>query len=312
MFSVVMAAYNAAKYLGASIDSVLNQTFSSFELLIIDDGSTDNTLEIARQYEARDERVRVIAKPKNSGISDTTNVGLREARYDWVAILDSDDIATPDRLEKQAAAIAAHPEVIAWSGCARYINESGRLLYISELGPKTEAEFYDLRRRHQPIMFSHPAFTFRKDIALELGGYSTHIRAAPDLELMDRMADKGVMLALPDILVLYRVYTNSVTFTKFERQEYEIRYVFERRAESGESPARMTWEEYEAKAANKSAAIKRSEAIQARGRLRWRKAGLALGERDMFGFAGNLLVALVLSPIYTMGKLIGQIRQRLG
>jgi glycosyltransferase involved in cell wall biosynthesis len=310
MFSIVMAAYNAANYIGESIESILKQTYPHFELLIIDDGSSDTTLDIARGYEAQDERVRVIAKPSNSGISDTTNTGLRAARYDWIAILDSDDIATSDRLEKQAAAIAAQPQVIAWGGCAHYINEAGRLLYISELGPKSEAEFHDLRRRHQPIMFVHPTFTFRKDIALDVGGYSTHIRAAPDLELMDRIADKGVMLALPDILVHYRVYTNSVTFTKFARQEYEIRYVFERRADAGESPARMTWADYEAKAAQKSTWTKRSEAMQAQGRAHWYRAGLAFGERNLAGFAGNLALALLFSPRYTAAKLVGQVRRR--
>ena len=103
LISIIMAAYNAEKTIVQAIESVLNQTYPHFELLVVNDCSTDRTVELVKNIATRDKRVRLISNQKNSGVSYTRKHGLDEARGSWIAILDSDDAWAPDKLEKQIA-----------------------------------------------------------------------------------------------------------------------------------------------------------------------------------------------------------------
>jgi glycosyltransferase involved in cell wall biosynthesis len=310
LISVVMAAYNAASYIGPAIESILKQRFREFELLIVDDGSTDDTAAISHRYAQQDGRIRVLANDRNCGNSYTLNVAMQNAQYDWIAVQDADDVALPERLETQAACIARHPHVIAWGAGRRFINDEGRLLYISELGPKSEAEFHAQRRAGEPVMLAHPTFVFRKSLGQKVGGYDTRFVGALDLEFMDRLSDHGVMLAIPDALVLYRVHARSATATKFMRQEYEIRYVYERRLGIQAGKPALTWAEYEARALSKGLFTRLWEARQSYGRLFWYRAGIARGERRLIPATALLAGSLALTPQTTGRKLTAQVRKR--
>jgi glycosyltransferase involved in cell wall biosynthesis len=122
--SVIMPAYNVAPYIGAAIDSVLGQTMPDWELLIVDDGSTDDTTRIVQAYAARDARIRLLTRP-NGGIAAARNTALREATGDFFAILDSDDLWEPRYLEAQLAIFAADPEVDIVTGNGWFLG--GRL-----------------------------------------------------------------------------------------------------------------------------------------------------------------------------------------
>lgn len=101
LISIIMAAYNAEKTIEQAINSVLNQTYPDFELLVVNDCSNDRTVELVENIEAKDSRVRLISNAKNSGVSYTRKHGLEEAKGSWIAILDSDDAWAPEKLEKQ-------------------------------------------------------------------------------------------------------------------------------------------------------------------------------------------------------------------
>lgn len=101
LVSIIMAAYNAEKTIELAIESVLNQTYSNFELLVINDCSKDGTAKLVEAFSAKDNRVRLISNEKNSGVSFTRKHGLEESNGSWIAILDSDDAWAPDKLEKQ-------------------------------------------------------------------------------------------------------------------------------------------------------------------------------------------------------------------
>lgn len=123
--SVIMPAYNAEATIAASIESVLNQTHENLELLVVNDCSKDNTAEIVREYAARDGRVRFLENEKNSGVSLTRNLGVREARFDWVAFLDSDDTWTKNKLERQLCVMQEHPECALFFTSTSYVDEEG-------------------------------------------------------------------------------------------------------------------------------------------------------------------------------------------
>lgn len=124
--SVIMPCFNATDFVAESIESVLNQTFTDFELILIDDGSTDATLGILKQYAAKDNRIVVIEK-ENTGPADSRNWGIRVSKGDWIAILDSDDIAMPTRLELQLAYVVNDPNLVALGSDSISINSSGHV-----------------------------------------------------------------------------------------------------------------------------------------------------------------------------------------
>src|SRR5688572_7470320 len=128
MLSVLMPAYNAARYIGPAIDSVLAQTVRALELLVIDDGSTDGTLALAQDYAKRDPRVRVVTQP-NAGIAHTLNRGLELlAPAEWVFLMHADDVMMPNRLQRQAAFVAANPDLAVASSLVHYVNAAGETI----------------------------------------------------------------------------------------------------------------------------------------------------------------------------------------
>jgi glycosyltransferase involved in cell wall biosynthesis len=122
--SVVMSVYNGEKYLCEAIDSILNQTFENFEFLIVNDGSTDRTLEILQSY--RDPRIKVINNERNIGLTASLNKGLKIAKGEYVARMDADDVSFPHRLEQQKAFLDRNPRVAMVGSWAEVIDESGK------------------------------------------------------------------------------------------------------------------------------------------------------------------------------------------
>ena len=125
--SVLLPAYNAEKHLAEALSSVLTQTHRNFELLILNDGSTDRTLEIAEQFRARDSRIQVITHG-NMGMGAALNQGLRFAAADWIVRLDADDVMLPNRLERQIAFIESYPRLAVAGSLVYYIADDGRVL----------------------------------------------------------------------------------------------------------------------------------------------------------------------------------------
>lgn len=125
--SVIMPAYNGERYISGAIESILNQTYDNFELLIIDDCSTDNTMEIVKKY--KDDRIRIISNERNMGIAFSRNVGLEKSVGNYVAIMDDDDISLPERLEKEVGYLEKHPQIDVVGGRYDVIDECNRFLY---------------------------------------------------------------------------------------------------------------------------------------------------------------------------------------
>ncbi len=224
--SVVMPIYNGADYLAASIDSVLAQTMGDFELILVDDGSTDRTGEIIRDYAARDPRIVSIAK-SNSGIADTLNQGLAAARADWIARLDSDDLMLPERLERQLAFVAADPALAAAGSYYELIDAAGRSHGIRLPLPRTREELAGFLAAREPLSFLHPSMMFRRRLALDVGGYDKRTEPAEDVALFARMLATGApILIQPEVLLRYRVHPNTISAKTATRQFMSVAWIY--------------------------------------------------------------------------------------
>ena len=139
--TVFIPVYNRERYVGAAIDSIFAQSFSDYELLLIDDGSTDRSLEVMRAYTA-DPRLRVVCNERNLGIPRTRNKGLQLARGEYIAMLDSDDLAHPKRLEKQVAFLDRHSDYAQIGSWGRAVDEQGSLLKRTKRQPVTPEDVH--------------------------------------------------------------------------------------------------------------------------------------------------------------------------
>jgi glycosyltransferase involved in cell wall biosynthesis len=210
-----MSVYNAGPFLRPAVESILAQTFGDFEFLIIDDGSTDGSREVLRDYAARDPRIRLAVRP-NTGLTPTLNEGLQQARGEFVARMDCDDVALPDRFEKQVAALRADPSLVCVGGYFELIDGKGRLL--TRLRPPTGDETIQklLLRGHTAIC--HPAAMMRRDAVTKVGGYDPYFKTTQDLDLWLRLGEVGRLGNVPEVVLKFRQHESSVSETKREEQ----------------------------------------------------------------------------------------------
>ena len=155
--TVLMPAYNASNYIGEAIESVLKQTFSDFELLIIDDGSTDNTAEIVQGF--KDSRI-VFIQQKNAGIALALNAGLQAARAEYIARFDADDICYPNRLEMQYEFMMNNPGYIVVGSDVDYVDADGNFIFSHEASAYTNVQIKSLPYSACP--FIHSSVLFKK------------------------------------------------------------------------------------------------------------------------------------------------------
>ena len=217
--SVLMPVRNGAQWLAAAIDSVLGQTLPDFELLVIDDGSTDRTPEIVAGYAARDPRVRPIRQDA-LGLVAALNRGLGEARGHLIARLDADDLALPERLARQVAEMDANPRLNLLGSWAETIDGESRT--IGRLTPPPEpGKLRDTLARTNP--FIHSSVMVRAEPVRSLGGYRGAFEAAEDYDLWLRLSEHGDIAIAPEILVRYREHGGNVTMRKAARQMFSSR-----------------------------------------------------------------------------------------
>ena len=205
--TVVMAVYNAAQFLREAIASVLSQTYRDFELIVVDDASTDDSYALLQTFE--DPRIRIIRHPSNLGASASRNDALAAARCEFIAIMDADDVCAPTRLEKQVEFLDAHLPV-GLVGCGVYdnIDASGAVLYTSFLPADNQAIQHALMERW---CFLHSSIMFRRSLYQAAGGYRTAFEPAEDHDFVLRMVEHAEARNFGEPLVTYRLNHNGLT-----------------------------------------------------------------------------------------------------
>ncbi|MCC6453637.1 MAG: glycosyltransferase family 2 protein [Caldilineaceae bacterium] len=197
--SVVMGTYNSAFHLETTVDSILRQTYTDFEFVIIDDGSTDATWPILQRLAAQDSRIVLHRNAQNLGISATRNLGTELARAELIAITDHDDISLPDRFEKQVAYLVTHPEIGAVGGAIRFM-EGERLGEPIEKMPTSELISWAMCFGMPCV---HSASMVRRTVLVATGGYDATYKVANDYDLWLRISRQARLANLPDVVLLY-------------------------------------------------------------------------------------------------------------
>lgn len=242
--SVLMPAFNAEKHLAEAISSVLSQTHPDFELLILNDGSTDRTLEIAERFRARDSRVRIVSHG-NMGMGAALNQALRFANSDWIVRLDSDDVMLPERLERQIAFVRKYPRISVAGSLVYYIGGQGQVLGAAASDLATPGDFARYGREGRAIALHHPSVMMRKDAVLAAGGYRPEFWPADDFDLWARIAERGgLILVQQEYLVNYRIHGASVSIAAAAKAGCHVRWAKECATRRRRGQAELSYEQF--------------------------------------------------------------------
>jgi glycosyltransferase involved in cell wall biosynthesis len=310
LVSVILPVYNQEKYIVETIEGILNQSFQNFELVILDDGSTDQSARIIRLFAAKDTRIRAFFK-SNSGKSNATNYLVSKAKGEWCAFLDADDVMLPERLERQVAFHQANPSIDASSSNCCYINENGNLFGKQRYpGLETIPHYKKSIRNGQFITCSFTGLMVSKSAFLETGGLITKFEPCEDYEFLNRFADKGfVVLVIPEVLMKYRIHPNAITVREPILVRDTISFVKHSITLRRGGKPEISFEEFLI-VQNGYSWWKRID----RKRFNYsiiffRSAGFAILSKKYFSFAWNITSSLVLSPNYVLKKLKNHLRR---
>lgn len=306
--SVVIPVYNGEAFLAEAVQSVLEQTHREFELVAVDDGSTDGSAAILDAFAAKDPRVRVI-RQANAGGAGARNRALAEAKADWVISLDHDDAMLRHRIERQLAFIAAHPDVRVFASRAYYINKSGRVIGNTKLEPlTTPAQLERFVAGGGVIGLNHSSIALHRPTVLAVGGYRPAFEGAEDIDLWNRVLDAGhLVLQQEDILTRYRIHGDSIMASQARRNwevcEWAIACMRARRAGRPEP----TREEFQAEWRARPLWQRFCKERLMLARIHYRAAGFDVANGHWLRGAAHLAVAGVALPSYTFARLAAQV-----
>jgi len=215
--SVVLPVYNVEWFIAEAINSILQQSFHDFELIIINDGSTDRTNEII--YSFIDPRIIISENLKNLGLIYSLNKGIELAKGKFIARIDADDISRPDRFEKQLAFLEQNPDCVAVGSSYLPIDDKA----VPVMAPITRPRYPITAEWFMVIgcPIAHPSVMYRTDIARQIGGYDPQFIHTEDYEFWTRMIEHGDICSLPEALLLYRVGDQNRISEKYSRLQYE-------------------------------------------------------------------------------------------
>lgn len=202
--SVLMTALNAGEYLRDAVNSLLDQTHGDWELILVDNGSTDRSVE---GLELADPRIRLISLKENIGRTPALKLALECAKYPYVAILDADDVCYPQRLEVQARFLDDNPQIVLVGSCVDVIDSRSQV--TGKLCLQNGAVSHDALAERN--VFVNSSLMYRREEALAHGGYDPRFEYAQDYHLILRIASQGECYVLPESLTLFRVSPSSYT-----------------------------------------------------------------------------------------------------
>jgi glycosyltransferase involved in cell wall biosynthesis len=222
LVSVIIPTYNSEKYIKESLESIINQTYDNLEVVVTDDCSKDNTVDMVKKYQSNDSRIRLIVNKKNMGIALNMNKGIRVCKGKYIAILDADDWAYPYRVEEQVKVMEENPDVVLCSGYMQICDEN---LNIQKLRtyPLTDKDIRRTFMRYDPI--PHPASMWRKDQLLKTSLYNNNFPICRDVDMKIRISEFGKYQNIPKALIKYRVRKDSETGKRIRQTQWYTFYL---------------------------------------------------------------------------------------
>lgn len=217
--TVLMSVYNGEKYLREAMNSVLNQTFMDFEFIIVNDASTDKTVQILKEYAKKDKRIVLVHNDKNLGLTKSLNKGIKMAKGEYIARQDADDISVPERLRKEIEFLENHRNYAVVGTFVKILNEDSKIIRSLDR-PIEDIQIRESFRRDNCI--AHGSVIIRKKCLQDVGSYDESIARAQDYELWLRLAGKYRLANIPEYLYMLRKHNESIEAKHIVEQKISV------------------------------------------------------------------------------------------
>jgi glycosyltransferase involved in cell wall biosynthesis len=302
--SVVMSVFNGGSYLKAAIESVLAQSLSPFEFVIVDDGSTDGSNRIIREF-ARNHSNIVLIEQENRGLPAALNRGIEQAQHNLIARMDADDIMMPMRLERQLSFLEQHPDVSVACSHIHLINKDGLVRGISK--PQfPPADRISIEPRSF-LAFSHSSVMMKKQDVLSAGGYRDEFFYAEDQDLWARLIVRGCRIAVqPEFLMMHRVYSSSVSMRNLARQHLLCDLVYSNLKRSMAGQEELSLEEFVANRARRPFLQKAGDWTEFLWQYHYKKSRAAFAEGNWRDLIPSIGTAFALHPVRTARRVLSR------
>ena len=291
--SIILSVYNGEKYLHEAIDSILRQTFTDYEFIIINDGSTDNTKHLLEEYS--DSRIRLFHQ-RNIGLTRSLNKGLKIAKGGYIARQDADDISLPERLSREVDFLDQNPDVGLVGTHVAFIDKNGKEIDVW----KTPAEHEQIMKTFQNRnSFCHGAVMFRKECIKKVGGYREKLLYAQDYDLWLRIAEQYKTANLGVVLYKNRRTSNSISRNKLSKQldfHLLIQQLMKEREEKGYDSLEQVDTKNVVIELNKKYKIDLDEVKKFKSNLFLRKFAESIESCDLFDAIYLWLKAMIFEP----------------
>lgn len=319
--SILMPAFNVERYISEAVESVLSQTHKDFEFVIIDDGSTDNTLAIAESYARKDGRVKVISHP-NMGIVGSLNKALDLASNEWIVRMDADDIMLPNRIERQVSFVHENPGVAVAGTLVYYVSENGEFIGKSprpRLAGRDSIEEFVRRNKSKGksglealptvgfphFMVYHGTVIMRKSVVKEVGGYRQEFLLAEDFDLWNRIIEGGyIVLIQPEYLFKYRRYDSSSSTARIRLTQLRIDWVEDCTLRRRSGRSELSWEKFLAARRQAPWWKRLDQERKDLAKVLYSTARFHFTERKHYSFVPILLGAILLQPGYVLPRVL--------
>jgi glycosyltransferase involved in cell wall biosynthesis len=246
LVSIVIAAYNAEKYISEAIDSCLVQTYPHIEIVIVNDGSQDTTLSILEQYAHQNANIKILNQT-NQGVGAARNAGNQLAQGEWIAVLDADDIMFPTRIEEQMSFVQANPQLSMLGSWAVKIGANHELLGYFSIPDKlfNVLDYQEFIKKDTSFIILHSTVIYRKEDVLNIGGYRNY-QFGEDIDLFNRLAEANLLiLVIPKPLIKYRIHESSLMNTNHKRSYYVSHWLVYNKKQRREQEKEISFEEFE-------------------------------------------------------------------
>ena len=309
-FSVLMTVYNTKAFLPEAIDSVLNQTYSDFEFLIIDDGSTDGSLEVLQEYVRRDKRIRLVAQA-NQGCSEAGNTGFRISDADWIFRVDSDDVMYPNRLARQVEFIKSHPDAKAVSAMVHFIDEHGRKIVTSRPDLFTREDWDVYHRECRPVVIPHTVSALHRQTVLDVGGYNYDYFS--DTYLFSRIVEAGhLILVQSEVLGAYRFHTTSVMSKNVFWSEVGSEWIHENWQRRRSGTNEIDWESYRKSWQGWGICRRLNQYRLTNARMHMREIARLLHSKRRLALSKRILSICLFAPDFVLSRVVRRSRKLRG
>lgn len=308
--SIVLPCFNAARFLAEALDSIFAQTHGDFELVAVNDGSTDGTLEILESYRARDGRMTVISR-ENRGVGRSANEALERCRHEWVARMDADDVMMPNRLERQLAFVSENPDLAVASALVRYINEKGEVIWNYRSTFTSRAAVAAAVKANILVGFHQPAALMRRSVVLASGGYRPGFNGVEDTDLWNRIVERDPanpgVLVQPEYLLKYRIHGSSMSVASAPLMTRKVEWVAECMTRRRAGKPEPTLDQYLEECRTRPWSARLNRRRKETARTLYKSAVCHYSNRSYVRLLPPLLGAAILEPGFVLARVMPRI-----